>query len=308
MSSKYKAKYSPPLYYHTGFQWGKRTSDSSSSSRRRKAKSIPHRVNRKEKERSVYSLGNRRGAGKRGWKRLFLLVLIFAAGGLAWWGGSSLWQAAALWIAGTEWAVLKQVETNGQVRLPEADIINAAMVDPGANLMEINLDSISVRVMNISGIRRARAFRRLPGRLVIRVEERVPIAVIGNGELLLVDDEGATFPPVFGGEVLDLPVLTGDLKPEHGNPGFHISYRLIAEIKREYPQIYQHLGEINVNGDKLAFRLRQGGALVMGMDAVDPVLLENLETFLSQNGTDLPASVEYVDFRFPTMVITGTKG
>jgi len=306
MSSTCKARYSPPLYNYTGFRWGKRTSVASSSSRRRKAKSIPLRVNRKEKERSVYSLGNRRGTGKRVWKRLFLLVLILAAGGFTWWGGSAIWQAAVKWIAGTEWAVLKHVETTGQVRLPEADIINAAMVDPGANLMEINLDSVSARVMNISGIRRARAFRRLPGRLVIRVEERVPIAVYGNGELLLVDDEGATFPPVFGGEVLDLPVLTGDFKPEHDRQ--ECLSHLIAEIKREYPQIYKHLGEINVNSDKLAFRLRQGGAFVIGMDTVDPVLLENLETFLSQKGADLPASIEYVDFRFQTMVITGTKG
>jgi len=248
-------------------------------------------------------------AGRRG-RRGFLLpvVIILAVTAVGWWGGSKAWRAGTEWLASTSWALLDRIEVRGLMRLPEHDILTAAAVSEGANLMHLDLDSIASRVMELPGVKKADVFMRLPGRLVIRVEERAPIAGIGVGRLLLVDDEGAIFQPEFGGEVLDVPIITGDLKPEGSDPGLKAALKLICDIRTNYPEIYGQLGEINCRDGKLALRLRPAGALVRTDAPTDSRLLRNLQLFLQQKGAELSAATEYIDLRYPAMVITGTRG
>lgn len=227
---------------------------------------------------------------------------------LAWWGGSIAWDAGMRRLAQTSWAELKRIEVIGLSRLPEFDVLKAAAVDDSANLMELDLDAISVRVSQVAGIRRARIYRRLPGRLVINVEERFPIAAVVSDELVLVDEFGSPFPPVYGGEVLDIPVLTGEMEPVVGNHNFRTLSELAVRIKCDYPHVYEHLGEINMEESILTLRLRHGGALIKTKETVNKELLDDLERFLSQRHEELPACLDYVDMRFPAMIVTGTKG
>ena len=240
---------------------------------------------------------------KRKWLARVVVVLTVVI--LICWSGSLGFSAGKKWISGTSWSILEQVEVRGLIRLPEHDILTALNLKPGLNLMELELDSISSKVMEVTGVKYARAVRRLPGRLVIKVEERVPIAAMGNGELILIDDEGIPFPPVYGGEVLDIPIITGKIQPVMSDSGYASAYELLMTIRNNYTQIYDHLGEIMYKKGELLLRLRQGGALV---GSVDDDLLDDLELFLAQKGGELPAEMDYVDFRFPAMVITGTSG
>ena len=241
------------------------------------------------------------------WRLPVLTLALLAAGVGIWWAASASWRAGVEWLAGTSWAVLDRIEVRGCVRLPEHDIITAAAVCPGVNLMHLDLDSVRAMVVELPGVRDARVFRRLPRRLVIRVEERVPIAGIGNGRLVLVDEEGVTFQPEYGGEVLDIPVITGDLKPHREDAGFDTTLELICDVKTNFPEIYRQLGEIRYKDEMLTLRLRQGGALVKAQNPTEPQLLRNLQLFLTQKGSELPASADYVDLRYPSMVISGTQ-
>ncbi|NQT33761.1 FtsQ-type POTRA domain-containing protein [bacterium] len=242
---------------------------------------------------------------KRKRKWLARVVVVLTGVVLICWSGSLGFSAGKKWISGTSWSILEQVEVSGLIRLPEHDILTVLNLKPGLNLMKLELDSISSKVMDVTGVKYARAVRRLPGRLVIKVEERVPIAAMGNGELILIDDEGIPFPPVYSGEVLDIPIITGKIQPVMSDSGYVSTYELLMNIKNNYTQIYDYLGEIMYKKGELKLRLRQGGALV---GSVDDDLLDDLELFLTQKGGELPAEMDYVDFRFPAMVITGTSG
>ena len=222
-----------------------------------------------------------------------------------WWGGSQLWQVGMRWLSGTSWAIMDRIEVKGLVRLPEHDIITAAAVPDSSNLLKLNLDSVSARVTKLPGIKGVRTVARLPGRLVIRVEERIPIAAVGIGELVLIDDQKAAFPPEYGGEVLDVPIITGKMKINRNDPDFDLASSIIIRIKEDYPSVYDHLSEMHLIDGTVEMRLRQGGALIKSIDMEN---LENLDLFLSQKGESLPTNIDYVDMRFPTMVITGTKG
>ncbi|MDP8239893.1 MAG: FtsQ-type POTRA domain-containing protein [Candidatus Hatepunaea meridiana] len=249
---------------------------------------------------------------KRGKFILFTIVALLIGIGI-WWGGSAICQVVGERIACSSLSVVERIEVVGLMRLPQHDILSAAGVNQGDNLMKLDYDSISARVMEIPGVRNAKAIRRLPRRLLIRVEERIPIAAVNAGELLLIDEEGVVFQPVYGGEVLDLPVLTGMIKPDKRETSHSEESELtpdatmITKIRNNYPVIYQHLSEIQVIDDNIALRLRQGGALVKTDGMLKMETLDDLELFLTQKGAELPVSIEYVDLRFPTMIITGNN-
>jgi len=247
---------------------------------------------------------------KRGfrWKRLVLLVPLIVLGAFIWWGILQASQAGRKWLAGTPWSLLERIEVRGLNRLPEHDIICAAKVKLGENLMEIETDSIAARVTVLEPVLETSVFRRFPRRLVIRVVEREPIAGIGNGNLQLIDEYGVTFLPVCGGEVLDLPIITGDFRQKTDTEGFRLAFNLLQNIIEEYPAIYNQLGEINCSKGKLSIRLKQGGALVMTNNPGCDEVLVALDTFLSQKNDELPAGIDYVNMLYPAMIITGKRG
>jgi hypothetical protein len=291
----------------TGIQQS-RTKLSFLGSRKRNQKVTPKLKYGRESTKSPS--GSRRGmkTGLNTWQYVLLVVLVGAFLKLIWWGGHEAWQASEKWLSGTSWAILKRVEVVGLSRLPEHDIIMAAAVKDSSNLMELDLDSISVRVTDIAGVRKARCYKRLPGRLIIDVEERFPIAALGGGDLMLVDEDGAVFPPVYCGEVLDIPILTGKLKPVNDNSSFTSVHRMLINIRQDYPKTFSQLAEICSKNDMLSLRLKNSAAEIITDGFIDKELLDNLELFLSQKSDELPVNIDYIDMRFPSMVITGTDG
>jgi len=208
------------------------------------------------------------------------------------------------WLAGTAWSRIRKVEITGLKRTSSREVHQAARLPRDGNLMNLPLDSVAARINQLPSVKEARVFRRLPGRLVIDVEERCPLAAIAQGDLILVDEEGRTFKQGRAREVVDVPFLSGEVKP--GSAGFKRALGLLLHLREDYPTVYQHLGEVSIIGKKLRVRLRDGGAEIRGADIMNPAVLSNLEMFLTQAGTELPVDMEYVDMRFPGMVITGT--
>ncbi|MCF7811758.1 FtsQ-type POTRA domain-containing protein [bacterium] len=291
----------------TGIQQS-RTKLSSLGSRKRNQKVTPKL---KQGRKSTKSPSDKRRGTKTGsnaWKYLLFVTAVVALLRIVYWGGSEAWQAGEKWLSGTSWAILKRVEVVGLSRLPEHDIIMVAAVKDSSNLMELDLDSISVRVTNLAGVRKARCYRRLPGRLIIDVDERFPVAALGDGDLMLVDEDGAVFPPVYCGEVLDVPVLTGKLKPIVNNKSFVSVHGLLISIRKDYPKIFDHLAEICTENDVLTLRLKSSAAEIITDGFIDKELLDNLEQFLAQKSDELPVNIDYIDMRFPSMVITGSDG
>ena len=241
------------------------------------------------------------------WKRLLFIVLSLFIGGLTWWGVSEGFQAGREWLAGTKWSNLENVEVRGLKRLPEHDIICAADVSPGMNLMEIEPDSIARQVAALPPVQRAQVFRRFPGRLVIRVVEREPIAGVGNGMLQLIDRDAVMFSPVYGGEVLDVPIITGDFKQNSNDRNLKTAFDFLRMIYDSYPVVYKEIGEVNYQDNKISLRLKRSGASVIVDDPCREEILNGLSTFLTQKIDELPVSIDYLDLRYPAMVIAGKE-
>ena len=237
----------------------------------------------------------------------FGLLALVAAAGLYLLGRGGGWLYNR-WLSGTSYAALERIEVVGNNRLTALEIRRAALPkqDSPGSLSDIELDSVTARVERLPGVLTAHAFRRLPGRLVIQVEERLPVAaaLVGN-ELNLMDEDGRTFKRGNPGEVLDLPLITGNFI-KNGRM-LRAPLDLILKLRDDFPNIYEHLGEVRVGTKTTSIRLREGGAEVRAADIGDLQTLGNLELFLEQKGGELPADLRYVDMRFATMIVTGAS-
>ena len=79
-------------------------------------------------------------------------------------------------------------------------------------------------------------------------------------------------------------------------------------IKEDYPKTFSQLAEICSKNDMLSIRLKNSAAEIITDGFIDKELLDNLELFLSQKSDELLVNIDYIDMRFPSMVITGTDG
>lgn len=210
--------------------------------------------------------------------------------------------AVRAWLAGTAWSQLEQVEVVGLRRLVERDVVAACGLSRSMNLMRLSLDSVAARAAAVPGVRRARAYRRLPGKLVIQLEERVPVAALAGETLRLVDSEGEVFPRAHSAESVDLPILTG-FSPQSRATLLPV-VQLLARLREEFPTVYANLSELHGEGGKVNLYMRTGGARLSLPDPGDCTALKNLETFLAERAAELPADLRYVDLTFPSMVIT----
>ncbi len=223
--------------------------------------------------------------------------------------GFGLWQAGWTLLEKSSWSNLETVQVFGLNRLTEKEIITGSRLKRNMNIMRLSLDRIADEVEKNPGVAKARVIRRLPGRLVIKIEERKPVAAIYRNKLWLVDETGVIFSATGPKEVIDVPVLTGDFDlGKNGSASIRRAAKLAGTIHDGFPVVFDHLAEISLVSGQFQFRLQDGGARILSPDPASPAALSKLEHFLQQKGNEIPAGCEYVDLRYPAMVITGTEG
>lgn len=93
----------------------------------------------------------------------------------------------------------------------EAAALRAALgVSPGAATLTLDLGQLRQRVEALPWVHVASVERALPDRLIVRVLEREPVALLQNGgQLSLLDSTGATIPYAHLADFVDLPAVTG---------------------------------------------------------------------------------------------------
>jgi len=95
-------------------------------------------------------------------------------------------------------------------RTTKEEILALSGVDVHTNLLALNLAGIRKRIEAHAWVESAQVERRWPNRLVIRVKERTPVAMVNlqNG-LYYLDRRGFAFAKVEPPDDMDYPVITG---------------------------------------------------------------------------------------------------
>lgn len=205
------------------------------------------------------------------------------------------------------WNRFTKLEVEGLERVAFEQVQAKAALQAGMVLDDLRLDSIAARVQTIPAVKSAKAGLRYPGKLVIHITERKPVALVASGNPMLIDECGVMFPRASLREYLDYPVITGE--PAAMQPAqIKSAAAELAEIADEWPVVYRNLSEVHLTESGREYRLRQTGAALKLRDGLDAFKLNVLSQFLLEKGELLKEDVCYLDMRFQNMVIIGARG
>jgi cell division septal protein FtsQ len=179
-----------------------------------------------------------------GWKivgLLFLVGVIMAAG----WGV----RAGARQMA---FFRVRSVEIRGVKYLQPADVLARLHADTLMSLWD-DLEPLRQRVLHHPQVSDVTITRRMPGTLVVTVQENQPVALIpASSGLLPYDSLGRQLPIDPARTVLDLPIVaTRD----------PVLLKLVGAIRRAEPRIYARIEEVRRTGrDEVLLTLSQRDA------------------------------------------------
>jgi cell division protein FtsQ len=136
-----------------------------------------------------------------------LLRIVLTVGGL----GALGWAALCFdgWAAQSPRFTLRTVQVRGLQRATEHELLRLASVGPGVNLWSLDPAAVGQAMAAHPWVRSVEVTRSLPDTLVLRVEEREPVALAALGDLYVVDAQGVPFKRLSASDRLDLPLLTG---------------------------------------------------------------------------------------------------
>ncbi len=240
---------------------------------------------------------------KRRWVRRLVLVNAFL-------GGAAI-VAGALYAYRT--LPLRAVEVTGAARADEGQIENLAALPDSAALSEISPRLVADRVQRHPWVREARV-RRLPtGTLEVRVDERVPAALVLSADgraSRYLDPEGHVL-PLAAGEVFDVPLLRGAIPdaPETRPVDDAVLVELLEALHDATPEVDALVSEVHYRRNEATLRTAPVSghpALTVQLGAGDYAeKLERLRAFYDQAVLPRPGhAIHTIDLRFDGQVVT----
>lgn len=103
----------------------------------------------------------------------------------------------------------KSLKIEGVQRLSRNQIIEAARVKKGMNVLAVNLAMVRKRLLAHPWIAEAEVRREIPAGLHIKVQEHSPLAIIDLGRRYLINDKGQIFKEWTDTDPANLPLVSG---------------------------------------------------------------------------------------------------
>ena len=219
---------------------------------------------------------------------------------------------------------LKTIDVAGNRLVGKEDIITVSGLERGRNIWSVDLAETERRLMLDRRFEQVSLTRRLPGTVVVRVEERQPIAFVQLDRLYGVSERGELIPLTPGNGLPDLPVITVDASSyrrapdaaesrDRGfetlrdamlvNPEMARALYLMRVLRTMSPGMYDELSEIHVSrpDDPIAYMVEGGLAIRFGTGNY-PRKIEMLRRTVEKLETDA-IRTRLIDLRFKDQVI-----
>ncbi|MFC1650678.1 cell division protein FtsQ/DivIB [Candidatus Latescibacterota bacterium] len=144
------------------------------------------------------------------------------------------------------------VDVNGAEYIDYEEILNAAAIEIGGNIFEVDLRTVSETLENEFIAEDFTVYKRLPNSIRINVNEKTPVALLNMKELIGVDKNGVPLPHIGAELAQNLPILTGigtvsSLSDSAAIERLKAGLDLLEKIKDKAPSTYKRISEINVS-------------------------------------------------------------
>jgi len=224
-------------------------------------------------------------------------------------GTAALWR----WALTTPRFGVAHIDVRGASRVPVEQILAAAHIGPGRNLLRLDVAAATARVEALPDIRRAQIVRDLPDRVTIYVEERRPFTLVNAGRLHWVDEEGRNLGVESDAVALQVPAITGlseeELQTMRTAPSGKAlaAIGLIRTLLRTRSALAEEISEIDMSrGDGPVLYTVDGIEVRLGSEEWEE-RLARLEGVLAQVGRE-NTGVSTVDLRFRDQIVLQKGG
>jgi cell division septal protein FtsQ len=189
---------------------------------------------------------------------------------------------------------IKEISVRGLRELTEKDILASAKIQPAQSLLSVNKDTVIRSVCTNQWVENIDVGKELPGKLILDVKERTPLALVKNADdFYLMDVHGFIFKRLGKSDEVDLPIITGITEQEQTKSPLVLSTLGLLKIM-SHSQEYSYLGTISeINIDDvfgLSVIFDKGLFLRLGRDGFEgklkklKIVLADLENRGMKNG------------------------
>jgi cell division protein FtsQ len=211
---------------------------------------------------------------------------------------------------------ISRIDIDGNRIVGTNELVRLSHVQIGSMLFQTDLQAVQQSIMSHYYIKSASVERNLPNTILIRISERIPIAMINNSEKLYFDEDGTVLPQSVSHKLLDLPLISGlgagsQLKPGKSLPESDITeaLQILAVMKKVYRNLYHNISEIQLRngGDIVMYSTECGIPIIFGHGDLAGKIVK-LDAFW--NTVVLirgPQNLEYIDLRFSDQIVAKWK-
>jgi cell division protein FtsQ len=213
---------------------------------------------------------------------------------------------------------INNIEIEGAKRLSRSLVLEQSKVGSGASLLAIRPGQVERALMAHPWIAKAEVSRKWPPSLLLKIQERDPVALVQFGEeLLYMDRQGMIFKPLSPGDPHNFPVITGLTPEQFRHPAGDLpqvvtqAFQLMDVLKQNPPPLnLENISEIHVDLER-GFTLYANGVGV-GLDLGLQEYSEKLQKFaqlwpvLVQKG--LLSRINRINLNYPRRALVTLKG
>lgn len=221
---------------------------------------------------------------RRWWRLAAVVAVVALVVAIPWWAPPLLSRMAFFRV--------RKVEIEGARYLAPDDVLKRLALDTTMSVWD-DLDPLAARVAEHPQVLGAEIDRRLPGTLVIRIEENLPVALVPTASgFQAIDAAGRVLPIDPSRTVVDLPIV-----PRADST----LLRLLAGLRDAEPRVFDRISEVRrVGAGEILFLLT--GYRVRAMLDVSPGRLADIfpvEEDLARRN----ARIAELDLRYRDQVI-----
>ncbi|MCX8011960.1 MAG: FtsQ-type POTRA domain-containing protein, partial [Desulfobacterota bacterium] len=144
---------------------------------------------------------------------------------------------------------LEHIRFEGCNNVSPQDLMKLAHIERGVNIISLNLKEIYQKIISNPWIKEVKIERNFPHTLIIKIVERVPVALVHQGKFFLVDQEGNLFKEIEPRDPIDFPIITGFSPSSNNQQQLKVVLRFLdtADHLRVIPK--NNVSEVHLEGE-----------------------------------------------------------
>ncbi len=199
---------------------------------------------------------------------------------------------------------VRDIRIDGREKTPEPLLRAALGVSPGDKLLAFSLDAARTRIESLAWVQRATVERRLPGTIIVTLEERRPFAVWQNGgKFQLIDRAGQVVeqqePAKDAAAFKTLPLVVGAGAPEN-------AATLLDALAAHSSLRARVSAAVRVGERRWTLHLKNGADVLLPEGAEVAALDRLMDLQSSQALLDRP--LQTIDMRLPDRLVVRAPG